>query len=74
MQIEVFQHFGEEENYRLERRVYELPDGLERVLVSPKQYGFIGDTKEVWGFDSGGRQHNGVLLSVDKNLVLIAKG
>jgi len=46
-----------------DRLVFELPDGLQRILVKDEK---------VWGFDTEGKQHSGVLVHKDVDLRIIA--
>ena len=66
MNIEVFENFGKDEGYRIELRLYEIREGLSRVLIDKLHQ------PEVWGFDENSIQHNGTLISVDKNIVVLA--
>lgn len=77
MRIEVSEWI--EGQMRMEVRTYELPDGMDRVLIDKtRSAGFApggepyGPVGEVWAFDKEGRQHEGHFVEVDRDRTLFA--
>lgn len=66
LSIEIFEHTVDESGGRLEWRQYIVPNTLTRILIEKSR------SPEVWGFDSSDKQHEGILVEVDPNVVLLA--
>lgn len=70
MRVEVYERI--EAEGRLECRTYEVPNGLEKVIVDQqRQHPLLGGKGEVYGFDMSGKQVEGVLTSTVPNVILL---